>query len=150
MLQRIQSLYLAVTVLVQVLVSQFTFLNFTQNEVSYTLSTGGITDNSGSIVLSDYKQVFIVVLACIFALVAIALFKNRKLQLKLTKLIGFICLAQLSFVSISAYRLMEEGVTDLNAGVATLLIPLCLVSVFLANKAIKKDENLIKSIDRIR
>ena len=150
MLQRIQSLYLAGTVLIQLLISQFSFIFFTRNDVTYSLSTFGVIDSKGLSVEQDYKQLFIIVLACIFGVVAIALFKNRKLQVKLTKLIGFICIAQLSFVAVSFYRLNEANVQSLSVGTGTILIPVCAVLAILARKAIKKDDNLIKSVDRIR
>ena len=150
MVQRIQSVYLAGTVLIQLLISQFSFLAFTQNNIAYSLTAFGVVDNKGVGVEQDYKQLFIIVLACVFGIVSILLFKNRKLQIKLTKLIGFICIAQLSFAAISFYRLNEANVQSLSIGIGTILIPVCAVLSILARVAIKKDDNLIKSVDRIR
>ena len=150
MLQRIQSLYLIGTVLVQVLISQFAFLFFTRNDVNYSLTVLGVSESNGTSIVLDYKQVIIVVLACVFAIISISIYKNRKLQIKLTKLIVFICLAQLGFVAVSAYQLSKGDFSNMGIGVATLLIPLCAILAILAGKAIKKDEDLIKSVDRIR
>ena len=150
MLQRIQSLYLLGTIVLQVLITQFSFLNFTKQGAEYTLSAFGIVGAQGKILVSEQKQLFIIILSCVFALAATFSFKNRKLQLKLVKFIGFICAAQLSFAAISAYRLMEDGASQLNPGICSYLILLCLVLVILTSKSIKKDEDLIKSVDRIR
>lgn len=150
MLQRIQSLYLLGILVVQVLISQFSFLVFTKDSMLYSLTPAGVFDDQDISIISDYKQVFIIIISCVFALVAIVIFKNRKLQMKLIMLLGFICVAQLVFVGVSFYQLSQDNVIGLLPGLATYLIPVCLILAVLARKAVKKDDDLIKSVDRIR
>lgn len=149
MVQRIQSLYLFLTILAQVLVSQFAFLSFTKDEIKYTLTASGIFNDAGVNFDSDYKQAIVLVLNCIFALLAILLYKNRALQIKLTRLIAYTCLAQITFIALSFYQLSRES-SHLSIGLSSILVPLAMVLAILAGKAIKKDEDLIRSVDRIR
>ncbi|MFT6747883.1 MAG: hypothetical protein ACJAZ2_002240 [Glaciecola sp.] len=150
MLQRIQSLYLLGTVLLQVLITQFTFLRYSKETIMHSLFANGEMNDTDSTIVADYKQLFIAILAGVFAIVSIAVFKNMKLQLKLNKLILFICVTQIAFVAIRTYALIDQGASDISLGVATFLIPAAAILTLLASKAIKKDEALIKSVDRIR
>jgi hypothetical protein len=88
-------------------------------------------------------------ISAILTFITIFLFKNRKLQFvigRLTILINFILLGILIFYSQNLSGEME--VSEKGIG---LLIPIfAIVLVVLANRAIKKDEELVKSVDRLR
>jgi peptidoglycan/LPS O-acetylase OafA/YrhL len=83
------------------------------------------------------------------AFVAIFLFKNRKLQFvigRLTILINLILLGLLMYVSLTLPG--EAAVSEKGIG---MFVPiLAVLLLVLANKAIKKDEDLVKSADRLR
>jgi hypothetical protein len=83
------------------------------------------------------------------AFVAIFLFKNRKLQFvigRLTILINLMLLGLLIYVSLTLPG--EASVSEKGIG---MFIPiLAILLLVLANKAIKKDEDLVKSADRLR
>jgi uncharacterized membrane protein len=87
--------------------------------------------------------------AAIFAFVAIFIFKNRKLQFvigRFTILINLILLGLLIYVSLTLPG--EASVSEKGIG---MFIPiLAILLLVLANKAIKKDEDLVKSADRLR
>jgi len=150
MIQRIQSLYLIGIVLLQALLSQFSFLHFTQDGKEYTLDTQGLVDSTGVYVEPDYKQLIFLSIICFFAAISTALFKNRKIQVKLVKVIVFMSFSQIVYIVISAFKLNEDGAQNMSFGLAPFIIPICTILALLASKAIKKDENLIKSVDRIR
>lgn len=144
MLQRIQTIYLVIaTLLSGVMVFVLPFWN----------------DENGALlllmdVLQDenpyYKVVpFLFMLSGILSLIAIFLYKNRIRQINSNRLnivINFLLLG------IIVYRLLSlPGEIDISKKGIGVFIPL-LVIVFLAlaNKAILKDENLVKSVDRLR
>lgn len=83
------------------------------------------------------------------SLVTIFLFKNRKLQFVLGRLNIILNLILLGlFVYWSLNISGESNISEKGIG---MLIPIIsIVFLVLANKAIKKDEDLVKSVDRLR
>ena len=76
-------------------------------------------------------------------------FKNRQLQFVLGRiniLINFILLGILVYFS---QNLSGETLVSMK-GIGLLIPVFTVVLVALANKAIKKDEELVKSVDRLR
>ena len=81
----------------------------------------------------------------LITLISILLFKNRTTQLFLNKIQIFF-----HFISLLLFLLELIASQHLNS-IYKLLIPIFpLILLLLANNFIKKDEDLIKSIDRIR
>ena len=89
------------------------------------------------------------VISAILSIVAIFLFKNRQLQFvvgRINMLINFYLLGVLIYVSLTVSG--EAQVSEKGIG---LFIPIMVIVLLaLANKAIKKDEDLVKSVDRLR
>jgi hypothetical protein len=77
------------------------------------------------------------------------MYKNRKLQFVLGRLaiiLNFILLGFFVYQS-----LMVSGEAEASEkGIGMLLPIVSIVFLALANKAIKKDEDLVKSVDRLR
>lgn len=127
MIQRIQSVYLF---LVSVLSLAFTFLNdyiidFTSNLVAS---------------LIDLSAVVLAVLS----LVALFMFKNRKLQLTLS--VVAIIIALLS----AGLYIYVDGVYSFYKDWQFYFIPLSVFVIVLARKGVKKDEEIIRSSNRLR
>ncbi len=103
--------------------------------------------NSESFLLKIIPILFLV--SAILSFVAIFIFKNRKLQFvigRVTILVNLILLGLLIYVSLTLPG--EASVSEKGIG---MFIPiLAILLVVLANKAIKKDEDLVKSVDRLR
>lgn len=102
---------------------------------------------SNLLTLKSIPLLFII--SSIITFVAIFLFKNRKLQFvmgRLAILVNLILLGLLIYVSLTLpgeMKISENGIGMFIPILAVLLI-------VLANKAIKKDEDLVKSADRLR
>ena len=85
----------------------------------------------------------------LLALITVFLYKNRQLQFvlgRLNILINLILLGVLIYLSLTLSgetKVSEKGIGMFLPIVAILLL-------VLANKAIKKDEDLVKSVDRLR
>jgi ABC-type uncharacterized transport system permease subunit len=147
MIQRIQSVFLFLAA--GLLGGQFalpygTITNQTA-EVPASLADGVLTptDNIGLMGLT--------ILGAVLSLVAIFLFKNRKLQAQITGLSVVISILLLALIGVVFSQLLP--VFNANAGHLGLGLGLPLVGVvfqFLAQRAIKKDENLVRSMDRLR
>ena len=136
MLQRIQTLYLIVSgILITVLYIWFPL----------------VLDADGSPVIErDEPLVLGLLLLCIgLTITVIFSFKKRKLQFVLNRLIivlNFVLLGVFVFrsLTLSGETLVSEK------GIGVLLPIISIVLLAMANKAIKKDEDLVKSVDRLR
>jgi hypothetical protein len=107
--------------------------------------------NAGNIVFAKDKMLYLGLFlgSAILSLIAIFMFKNRKLQFVLGRLniiLNFILLGFFVYLSLNISG--ETAVSEKGIG---MFIPIIsIVLLVLANKAIKKDEDLVKSVDRLR
>jgi len=87
--------------------------------------------------------------SALLSIISIFSFKNRKFQFVLGRLniiLNFILLGIFVYL-----LLMPPGESDISEKGVGIFIPiLSIVLLVLANKAIKKDEDLVKSVDRLR
>lgn len=136
MIQRIQTIYLFFAAVIAV------GLPFV---VSLWKTAGGI------VVMALDEPLFLAafLLSGFLAFAAIFLFKNRQLQTVLNRLniiLNFILLGVFVYRSLTVSG--DEALSEKGIG---MLIPIfSIVLLVLANKAIRKDELLVKSADRLR
>ena len=143
MIQRIQTIYLVFSsVLSGGLI--FVFSLWKENETEmYALDLL----SSESLLLKSVPILFLC--SSVLALITIFLFKNRKLQFVLNRINLLINLFLLGVLIYNILMLSgENNVSEKGSGV---FIPILVVLLLVfANKAIHKDENLVKSVDRLR
>jgi len=88
------------------------------------------------------------------ALWAIFLYKNRPLQLKVTHSAAFCALAAtlaaLGAVYAMPPKICLEGKPDIGGSGGLVMMPLAIFALLLASRGIRKDEELVRSADRIR
>ncbi|GAB5400588.1 MAG: DUF4293 domain-containing protein [Aureisphaera sp.] len=136
MLQRIQTIYIVIAALI--IGALYVWFPALQDE-------------AGNAILSKEDPIILglmgaVVLLCI---VSILNFKKRQLQFVLNRLsiiLNFVLLGVFVYrsLTISGETLVSEK------GIGMLLPIISIVFLVLANKAIKRDEDLVKSVDRLR
>ena len=143
MIQRIQSIYLLLASIVSGgLIFVFNLWENLKNQV-YVLDLF----SRDTISLKVIPALFFV--SAILSFLAIFLFKNRKLQFvvgRLSILINLFLLGLLIYVSLT----LPGEISISKKGIGMFLPILAILLVVLANKAIKKDEDLVKSVDRLR
>ncbi len=83
------------------------------------------------------------------ALIAILSFKNRKNQFVVNRLNMILNLFLLGFFVYRSLNLSGETLVS-EKGIGMLIPVFSIVFLVLANRAIKKDEDLVKSVDRLR
>ncbi len=136
MIQRIQTLYLLVaTGVAGGLPFVFNLWKTTNDAVVYALDQ--------PLLLGGF------VLSAVLNLTSIFMFKNRKSQFVINRLaiiLNFILLIALVYGSLNLPG--EAAVSE--KGIGMFLPIISIVLLVLANKAIKKDEDLVKSVDRLR
>ena len=144
MIQRIQSLYLLIAAVIS--------LGLTSAFSLWTNKVGIEYFALNLITESDIAMIVIPVLfilSGIFSLVSIFLFKKRKNQFVMTRiniLINLILLGVLIYHLLTLSGETQVSEKGIGAGLPIIVI----VLLVLANRAIKSDEDLVKSVDRLR
>ena len=135
MLLRIQSLYLLLAAVCSGGLFFSTFLTITGGV------TVGIIDSPVFIVLFLFSA--------LLSFISIFLYRSRQTQFVMGRLnivLNFILLGLFTFRLFNSSAVINGS----GKGFGLLLPVFCIVLLALANKAIKKDEELIKSADRLR
>lgn len=135
MLQRIQTLYLLVAAVCSGVLTLTTYL----------MVVDGVTE----LVIDSVSYLILFEGSALLSLISIFLFKSRQTQFVLGRLniiLNFILLGLFVFRLLS----LPGGPANPEKGIGLLLPIFSIVFLALANKAIKKDETLVKSVDRLR
>lgn len=108
------------------------------------------TEEGGVVSAPDNLLYFAMFLAsALVSIITIFLFKKRKLQFVLGRLniiLNFILLG----VLVCQSQILSGGAAAPEKGIGMLIPIISIVFIALANKAIKRDEDLVKSVDRLR
>ncbi|MCH2034515.1 MAG: DUF4293 domain-containing protein [Tenacibaculum sp.] len=143
MIQRIQSLYLLLAGIIS------GGLTFVFNIWSTTNSKLYIMDLFGSSSISEKIVPVLFFVSALLSIVTIFLFNNRKLQFVLGRLNILTNLFLLGVLVYLSLTLSGEAAVS-EKGIGMFLPVIIIVLLVIANKAIKKDEDLVKSVDRLR
>jgi hypothetical protein len=144
MIQRIQSLWLALAAIT-------TALMVLLNIYDYNVHMGDVIIAHRVKVNDHYLSLVCVVLATLLPTIAIFFFQNRKRQVLMAG-VTLVCLA--AVIAISLWRVAnvtaQTDITDGRYGAGALLPVVSIVFLLLAMAAIRKDDKLVKSMDRLR
>jgi hypothetical protein len=155
MIQRVQTLYLAIILFLAILCfrgSVFNCIDETGQVIKVMLS-GNLTDKSGQSfakVSPLWPVTALLVLITVTSLATIALYSKRKVQMKIAAVLivftaGFIiALASYAYTVTNSYKLTIVPV------VGTTYPALMLLFSLLAYRGIAKDDKLVRSYDRLR
>ena len=143
MIQRIQTLYLIVAALVSGGLINVVSLWEENDIIIYIMDLF----DSSSLLLKSIPVLFLV--SAVLSLIAIFLFRNRKMQFVINRIN---ILTNLFLLGVLLYYLLSlPGETVVSKKGIGVFIPIVVVLLLvLANKAIHKDEDLVKSVDRLR
>ena len=144
MLQRIQSFYLFIGIIISGGLSLFfSFWKNSGDEEFFILDLL----KEGDLRIMTIPISFL--LSTILSIISLGLFKNRKQQIILNR---FNLIVNLYLLGIIVYLLLSlSGESQISEkGIGLFLPVLVIVCLVLANKAIQKDEELVKSVDRLR
>ncbi|EAQ40653.1 DUF4293 domain-containing protein [Polaribacter sp. MED152] len=143
MIQRIQSIYLLLASIVSGgLIFVFNLWNTIKEKIF-------VVDLFSREAITVKVIPFMFLASAVLSLMAIFLFKNRKLQFVIGRVIILINLFLLGLLIYLSLNL--SGETNVSEkGIGMFLPILVVLLIVLANKAIKKDEDLVKSVDRLR
>lgn len=157
MIQRIQTLFLVLAVLLNVAGLFLPLWSGGTGEMAQTVSGLSVEEAGESVLFLDHQQstimtahtafVALAIISSVWLLLVIFQFNNRQKQMRWT-FVGMlmICVQILALVLLT----MQIKAADAGPEYGGLAPVLALVFAWMAARQIKKDEDLVRSVDRIR
>ena len=142
MFQRKQSLYLILSIVLLFISLFLPVANADQVSIGY-FGVEGLADKNSF----EGNPIFGgggLILGIALYVIALMMFKNRKIQIKIVKIGSIIILLGVGYIVYIIYQ------NSLNYLILVSIPLLAVILSLLANKLIKKDDDLIRSVDRIR
>lgn len=136
MIQRIQSIYLFLAAVAAI---AFLFVPF-----------GKLNMNGATVVIQASLVIYFDILCGLIttvSIISIFLFKNRILQMKV---ITLAILLSVALIGLTIYEIVTRQTNQYQFGPAVIIPLFVLIFNFLAYKGVKHDEQLVKSMDRLR
>jgi hypothetical protein len=137
MLQRIQTVYLLLALLVS-------------GALPFIFPLWKTMDGKPFFFMAETSYVILFGLSTTLCLLSILSFKKRQQQFVFGRLNIILNLILLGLFVYRTLNLSGEAATVSEKGIGMFLPIVSIVLLVLANKAIKKDEDLVKSVDRLR
>ncbi|MGM9758855.1 MAG: DUF4293 domain-containing protein [Parabacteroides sp.] len=153
MIQRIQTVYLLVIVLLMVTTLFLPLATLQVGEAFYSFDAAGVSSLIGetSLVYPTWGLFIVTVVIALIAMVTIFLFKNRILQIRLSVFNALLMIGFYAYAAFVIWQLkgeMENLQWHLKFAMAFPLISIILD--YLAIRNIGADEALVRSLDRLR
>lgn len=153
MFQRIQTLYMFLVLIACVALFFLPIARYYSEEIYCQLSVLSISIISVTPLDIKFNTLPLIILVsgiAVLTIITLALYKKRPQQLKIGKIILMliILLVVLLFFYADGISKVTKITSSYKLGVGIPLV--MLVLQFLANRSIRKDEELVKSADRIR
>ena len=153
MIQRIQTIYLLLTISCMITSLFIPFSSFLNNE-GITLGAFGLANlpENLSEVSSRFPYYLCIISVIGLTIYTIAMYKFRKRQLLLGRINYLLILATIVFILMDIDYVAQQldSIDKIQYEIGAFLPVAALPFVFLANRGIKKDEALVKSLDRLR
>ena len=137
MIQRIQTIYLLLAFVVTGILPFF-------------IPLWTMTDGSAYFFMQNQVYVVVLGLSTTLSLLSIVSYKKRQNQFVIDRLNIILNLILLGLFVYRSLNLSGETIAVSEKGIGMFLPIVAIVLLVLANKAIKKDEDLVKSVDRLR
>lgn len=153
MIQRVQSLYLLLSAIFMGLVFLFPFVEFIDAsskvyELNF-LQFKSLEENV-TITYNVYPIAFFVGLSVLLSIVTIFIFKKRLLQMRFSMFNIIILIAILALVAFYTFKFKNDFNAAIAFGISSVFPIISIILILMAFRGIKKDEKLIRSVDRIR
>jgi hypothetical protein len=155
MIQRIQSLYFFTATLLLSLSFASSYFTFNVNNQAYDVTSCGINHLAQKVIVEKPQLFWVpIALQIVVLLLTIFMYKNRKRQLKFAWGAFFINVATSVWVFATAYSFFKAQTTsnpaDFNMEMGFFSHASAFLFIFLGIKAVRKDKNLIDSLNRLR
>jgi hypothetical protein len=155
MIQRIQSLYLLLTSLASILFLKGAFLTFFDNSgTAIKITFSGIVkypSNSDPVKTGEAWPVMtLALLIPVLSLIIIFLYKNRFIQMLFARILILLISVLIGTCLVYTYIIISKFEAEFASWYKLIIPFIQLILSLLAYKCIKKDDDLVKSYDRLR
>lgn len=158
MLQRIQTIYIILFCAGMFTASFLPFASIVlENKTTYDFYPTGWESQSSLEGFKVYPFYSGYLVAVAFGILMLVNFKKRQKQLRYGLISYFFVLITLVYMFLEVSSSEEillgrenSSLQSINYSLSMYLLVACLPIIFLANRAIKKDQNLVSSLDRLR
>ena len=153
MIQRSQSIYLLIAVILIILMFFFPLAELlTADGQLYCFDFDGIwsLDTENKIVLNTIPVAILISIISLISLISIFLFRKRLVQIRLSIFNMVLMLGLCGMIYFYVYYASKELVAKAYYSITCVFPVISIILTYLAIRAIKKDEGLIRSLDRIR
>lgn len=137
MIQRVQTIYLFLAFIVT-------------GMLPYFIPLWSMSDGKAYLFLQNQAYIAAFGISTTLSIVSIISFKKRQNQFVINRLNIILNLILLGLFVYRSLNLSGETQVVLEKGIGMFLPIVAIVLLVFANKAIKKDEDLVKSVDRLR
>ncbi|GAB4252452.1 MAG: DUF4293 domain-containing protein [Vicingaceae bacterium] len=157
MLQRIQTVYLGLVVILGFVFSFIPVLGFSYEGNQYFMNayhTVLVEENGVKDIFRNMGVGTLSGLVVLNSLIVIFLYKKRQLQIKLCKLNILLLALEVAGIALYADAAKEliaiEGEVETKMTFGIFIPVISLILTYLATRAIRKDEELVRAADRLR
>lgn len=153
MIQRIQTIYLLISIICLSIVSFNTVFFTGIIENGKVILTGNSMDtimsNNDEDKYSNIHLYIVFIAIGLISILTIFSYKNLKKQLQFARVNAFLYLLASIILTILVYFL-AKGSKSIEIGLGFYILQIGLITSMLATRSIKKDKSLIESVDRLR
>jgi hypothetical protein len=153
MIQRIQTIYLFLATLVIFLIFRFPLAEILIQGLIYTFKYRGIyeiTADKTELIIQALPLAVLYGLVLLVSFINIFLFKKRTLQMRLSVLNILLLIGSYALAYYYIYAAFKGMDTVINPGISAVFPLIAAILTYLAFRGIRKDEKLVRSLDRIR
>lgn len=151
MIQRIQSLYLFVVVILFVTMLMTPLVDFAKDGIQYVLNYEGIVPlNGGEAIVGTYFLTALEVIIPLVSLVAMLLYKNRIIQIRLVAFNIVLMIGYYALFGVYLYVAKTSAKLDFFLHLPVLFPLITAILSYLALRAIGRDEALVRSLNHLR
>lgn len=158
MIQRIQTVYLSLAFIAIALTFAFPLAQFFSESGAYVFSITGLKNMvpGGEDAFSTMVFLPLIIVAVGIALIAVFTifqYKNRSFQVKLTNIGVLAAIALIMGIFFLYIPIIEKKINiipDYSKAFGIYMPLIALVFIVMANRAIKRDDKLVRSADRLR
>lgn len=153
MIQRIQTIFLFLALVVMGLMFTFPIINFSGTpNITYSVMEMSAEDGTPFPMEGKYILMALIIIVILLLAASIALFKNRKMQMNMVRIAIFFSLGIIAalfyYIGVNQ-RLVGDGY-EMAYGLGYVMPIVAVGLSFLGLHFINKDEKLVKSVDRLR
>lgn len=150
MVQRIQSIYLLLAGILTSIMLYANLITFTEQEREIYMGAFQLTDNQATDPSSIVPLGGLIAISSLVSFLTVSMYKKRMLQLRMCRYNMILMIGIVALMAFYSYKIISQIDAILSVGFGAIMPLVALILTFLAFRAIRKDEILVKSYDRIR